>query len=61
MISAVVRPSTPQFGDYGADEQTGESTDRWRAGRALMQEALLAVVRMLNPFTPTSASRCGRN
>lgn len=29
--------------------------------RALMQEALLAVVRMLNPFTRTSASRCGRN
>ncbi len=26
-----------------------------------MQEALLAVVRMLNPFTRTSASRCGRN
>ncbi len=29
--------------------------------RALMQEALQAVVRMLNPFTRTSASRCGRN
>lgn len=39
-------------GNYGADEQTGESTDRWRAGSRPDGEALLAVVRMLNPFTP---------
>lgn len=29
--------------------------------RALLQEALQAVVRMLNPFTRTSALPCGRN
>ncbi len=61
MISAVVRLQHRNCGDYGADEQTGESTNDGEQDRALMQEALLAVVRMLTRSPRTSASRCGRN